>query len=384
MGKRVDVTPKIAAALKAHTEDSVKAEDVAIFETISLNTLPIKQRGLFNGGRVTSNTLTQMADYVNSGGHVPLHTMHLQSEQLPVGKTFYAEVFQDEAGIDSLRTLFYLPTKSEPELIDKIEHDVINEVSVGFQSKHINCSECGWDFLSEESNFSNIYMGMCKNEHEVGTDGVHVILNGLDRFLEQSLVPLGAANGARIQSRAKALIGAEKYATLMASGHNPEITILHAVTSLKEADNMDMKELLAQLAQLGGKEQFATLQLADANSKLTVATASLTEVTTKLTAVEAELATLKATGAPSQEVITKAKEEAEAARAVLMAEATRLTVALGLEAPAADATIAVLSESIKVNREAAHEKFKKDGTGTPAAKLTQDAVATAPASFKGA
>lgn len=380
MGKRLEVTPKIAAALKAHTEDAVQPSDVAIFETISLNTLPIKQRGLFNGGRVTANTLNQMAAYLNGGGHVPLQTMHLQHSELPVGKTFYGEVFQDENGTDNLRTLFYMSVASEPDLIDKVEKDIINEVSVGFQSKHINCSECGWDYLGDDSTFSNIYNGMCANDHEVGVDGVHVILNGLDRFYEQSLVPLGAANGARIQSRAKALIGAEKYATLMASGHNPEITILHAVKSMKEASNMDLKDAIAQLATVSGKEQFATMQLTAANAELTTVKASLTETTTKLSAVEAELATLKSTPVPTAVEVTAAKAEAEAAKAALMTEATRLTVILGLTAPAATATIAELTASINTNRAAAHDKFQAGGVEKP----KTDAGAIPAASFKGA
>lgn len=380
MGKRLEVTRKIAEMLKAHTEDAVQPADVAIFETISLNTLPIKQRGLFNGGRVTANTLNQMAAYVNGGGHVPLHTMHLQSIELPVGKTFAAEVFQDSNGTDNLRTLFYMSTKSEPELIDKVENDIINEVSVGFQSKHINCSECGWDYLGTDSTFSNLYNGVCANDHEVGVDGVHVILNGLDRFMEQSLVPIGAANGARIQSRAKALIGAENYATLMASGHNPEITILHAVTSMKEASNMDLTQAITQLGVAQGKEQFATLQLNAANTELTTVKASLTEATTKLTAVETELAALKAKPAPAEAEVATAKAEAEAAKAALMTEATRLTVILGLTAPAATATIAELTASINTNRATAHDKFQAGGVEKP----QTDVGIVRASSFKGA
>lgn len=383
MGKKLDVTPKIAAALSKATDGAVDPSSVAIFETISLNTLPINKKGLFNKAVVTEHTLNQMAAYVNEGNNVPLHTMHQQGSELPVGKTFSAEMFKDANGTPQLRTLFYLPN-SQTDLINGLEADTINEVSVGLQTTHINCSSCGWDYRGADATWMNLYDGTCANDHVIGQDGVHVILNGLDRFLEQSLVSLGAANGAKIQSRTKALMGAESYAKLAASGITPEITVLNAVHSTKEkAPNMEMSALIASLTDAKASTQVLTTQLA-------ASTASLTEANTALAASQAEVVALKALGTPDVVALTAARDAATAtaaaATAVVHAEASRLCVALSLEAPAADATLEALKASIDTNRVKMAAAFPVNGVLQSSATGSGDNANTkaVPSSFKGA
>lgn len=382
MVKHLDITPKIAAALKLATDDAVQPDQVMVFETISLNTLPLSKRGLFDKAVVTENTLNQMADYVNKGGAVPLHTLHQQGVELPVGKTFAGEVFHDVNGIASLRSLFYLPL-SEVDLINKLETDVINEVSVGMQTTHINCSECGWDYRGDDATWMNLYDGQCANEHTVGVDGVHVILNGLDQWLEQSLVSLGAANNAKIQSRTKSLMAAANYEKLAASGIRPEITVLHATQTMKEAPEMDMTLLIGELTT--AKAQIITLTTEAATAKT-----ALEVATTALTASQSEVAELKARVTPEISAVVAerdtAKASAEAARAVLHKEATRLTVALALEAPAADATLEVLTASIDANRTKMSAAFPVNGViqNSAAGTGTKAGNKAATSSFKGA
>ncbi len=385
MPKRLDITPKIKAALLKATDGAVDGTTVAVFETISLNTKPLSKKGLFDKGVVTETTLKQMVDAVNSGAAVPLHVMHDQAGNLPVGKTFLGEMFSDQNGLPELRSLFYVPL-DKPSIVSDLENDVINEVSVGLGTKHINCSECGWDFLSEESTFYNLYNGMCKNEHEVGVDGVHVILNGLDRWYEQSLVSIGAANGAKIQSRTKALMGQDTYDKLAASGHPPELTTLFANSSLKKATTMDLEKLnasyIAASVELGSTKQVVTNLTAERDGLKT----ELTAATGKVTSLEAEVATLKTAAAnfaatDAAKLKTEAdaaKVTAEKARLTLHAEAKRMTVALGLEAPADDADIETLVASLATNRTKMAETF------APASVVVSATTAPKKSAFKGA
>ncbi len=381
MSKKLKSSPKILAALAKATDNAVEFDTVSVYETISLNVLPIKQRGLFNGAVVSENTLTQMAAYVNNGGAVPLHTMHKQGYELPVGKTFSAEVHKDTNGQAQLRSLFYLPN-SEVDLINKLETDVINEVSVGMQTLHVNCSECGWDYLSAESTFSNLYNGECANEHVIGEKGVHVILNGLDRWLEQSLVSLGAANGARIQARTKALMGAENYEKLAASGHVPEITVLYATQNMteKEAENMDLKELVTELTNEKVKVIGLTTQLATSEAALVTATAALT-------AANAQVVTLTASVnpdlAPLNVKLTAALEASTKAHNVIFAEASRLCVALSIAVPAQDTPLADLMASIESNRTKMSSQFPAGGVMLSAVQGFSEASVQKSA-FKGA
>ena len=71
--------------------------------------------------------------------------------------------------------------------------------------------------------------------HVMGEDGAYAILDGLDDWLEQSLVSRGAANSAKILARTKQLLGEERYNQLAASGSRPEVTTLFATTSQEKS-----------------------------------------------------------------------------------------------------------------------------------------------------
>ena len=61
---------------------------------------------------------------------------------------------------------------------------------MGLSYQHLNCSACGFDYLGPEATVDNIYGQVCNNDHEIGVDGVHLIGNGMGRWLEQSPGPL--------------------------------------------------------------------------------------------------------------------------------------------------------------------------------------------------
>lgn len=383
MGKRLDITPKIAAAIARSTDSSVDPATVAVFETAALNTLPLnKKGGLFDQARTSETTLRQMADYLNTGTqYAPLHLSHNQGEgAMPVGRTFAGEVVS-ENGNPELRALFYLPL-TEVDLIGKLESATIDEVSVGIKPAHINCSECGFDYLGAEATWENVYYRQCKAEHTIGENGVHTILNGLDKFLELSLVSRGAAQNTKIMSRAKSLLGADQYQKLAASGVQPELTLLFASpTTTKKEHDMDLTVLVGELTTAKASVQLTTAELATA--KETIAT-----LTTEKTALEGKVAelTVKADAAglaPLQAELTAAKEQATVALAFVRKEADRLSVAAGIAKPADDATLEVLTASIEAARTKLQETLPVGGAALSANHQSGGKVAVQTnASFK--
>src|SRR5687768_12100353 len=166
MGKRLEITPKIAAAIERSTGGSVDPNSVAVFEAIALNTLPISKKGsLFEGAVASESLLLGMAEYLNGDENfVPLHNNHDQGEALPIGRVFAGEARRTPMGTTEIRALFYLAL-SETEFIEKIEAGVIDEVSVGVAPKHITCSECGFDYAGKEATFDHLWERTCENGH---------------------------------------------------------------------------------------------------------------------------------------------------------------------------------------------------------------------------
>ena len=345
MGKRLDITPEIAASIARSTDNSVNPEEVAVFETVSLNTLPIRKKGtIFDGAIATESLLQAMADFTNTPpGFVPLHTNHQQGEEMPIGRVFEAQMGDAGNGVKELRSMFYLPL-SEATLINKVDTGVIEEVSVGVRSKHLNCSECGFDFLGAESTSEHIWSKTCENGHVIGEGGVHVNMSGLDRYFEQSLVSIGAANNAKIQSRTKARMGKEQYdQQLAATGVPPGVTTLYASPTIHKEQSMDLTELVAQLTTAKADNQVKEAAVKKADETVVALNASVA-------ALQDEVNTLK--GAADiklpevQAQLDAATQALVDATAVMRSEADRLSVAASLDKPAADASLIVLVEAI--------------------------------------
>lgn len=377
MTKRLEITPKIAAEIKRSTDGAVDPSSVAVFETIALNTLPISQKGgLFDRAVTTENTLRQMAAYLNTGtNYAPLHQLHDQGSVLPIGRVFYGEVSVNESGNAELRNLFYLPL-TEVDLIAKLDSAVIEEVSVGIRTKHINCSECGWDYKGEDATFSHIWSRTCENGHEIGKDGVHTRLSELESYLEQSLVSRGAANNARILSRTRSLLGAEKYDQLAASGLQPETTILFTSPTKTKGNPMDLQQLIAEMTTVK-----ANLQVKEAAA--IALQASIDALTKDKETLSAEVATLKAADTPAEVQVKLQAAEASLtdATAFIREEADRLSVAASLAKPDEKADLATLKAAIQAGRTKIGSELKPGSTAIGA--TTKPAGETfAPASFK--
>lgn len=351
MAKQLTITPKIAAAIARSTDSSVDVETVAVFETSALNTLPINQRGgLFDQARTSETTLRQMADYLNTDQQfAPLHSMHDQGSTLPIGRVFSGEVVAGDNGVQELRALFYVPKNTGSDIIAKLDTSVIDEVSVGLKTSHINCSECGFDYIGTDATFENIWSRTCNNGHEIGVEGVHTILNGLDKFLELSLVSRGAAQKTKIMSRTKSLLGEDGYKKLAASGHQPEATILFASqTTPKKEPEMDIAKLVDDLTTAKASVQVKDGELIVVKASVDTLTASNVALTAKVTELTAKV---DASKVPALEAsLTKAEADLAVALSFIRTEADRLAVASGAQKDAADATVEVLKASIETAR----------------------------------
>lgn len=373
MTKRLEITPKIAAAIARSTDSSVDPNTVAVFETAALNTLPLnKKGGLFDQARASETTLRQMADYLNQGtNYAPLHVEHDQGGNLPVGRVFAGEVVTSAEGYPELRNLFYVPLSTGADLIGKLESAVIDEVSVGLKSSHINCSECGFDYLGADSTYENIWMRTCNNDHEIGVNGVHTILNGMDKYMELSLVSRGAAQKTKIVAKAKSLLGEDGYKALAASGHQPEATLLFASPThpVKKENSMDINALVDQLTTTKASVIQKDSEIAAVKAENVTLNASVTNLT-------AEVATLKAAAAPADVTakLTAAEAAVVEATTFVREEAVRLTTAAGLPALAEGIGFADLKAAITTARTKLQETLPVGGISvTPGTEVKASA-----------
>lgn len=380
MGKKLKITPQITEALRASTKDpEFDPSSVSVFECVAFNTLPINKRGLFSGARASESLLHEMANYVSKLGDdvVPMHSNHDQGYDLPVGRVFAAQVVTNEKGLPDLNVMFYL-SNSEAKLVEKVDTSSIEEVSVGVASTHLNCSACGFDYLGPDSSSDNIYGLECGNGHKIGEDGTHVILNGLQRWMELSLVSLGAAKNAKILSRTKSLLGAQAYETLAATGRAPEATVLFAnlpLTNKPESKKMDIKDLVELNAGLSGKVAVADHKVVELTAAVTNVTKERDELRTKLAEVEVKLTAATSATSPTVTELAAAKTEMAAQLAFVRTEADRLAVASGASKLPEAATFAELTASIAECRKNLTESFGKAAPVTKAGAVSLNASA---------
>lgn len=324
MGKQIPITAQIEKDIRNATGDAnFDSSQVVVFEARTVTTEPISQGGFFNGARSAVSLLLEMTQLLekDSSG-IPLLIMH-DGRMLPIGRVFKADVFSMPNGETELRSMFYLP-KTEAKLIQDIENSVIDEVSVGLTPKHAFCSECGFDYLGKDASFENFFSLECNNGHNIGIDGVHVRLVGLDSWDELSLVNRGAAKEAKILPSAKQkLNGSENLGRkLAANGLPARAFTLKASFDLKEenlkpSQNPKTEETkmpqednsLVQLSTALADEKASGIVLKKENETLT---ASLVQKDAELKAANEKIANLEAASNDAAALVAS-KESAEAA-----------------------------------------------------------------------
>ena len=254
--KQVEITDELLAQIESVTGTTVDGDNIVVFEAAAASTRPVSKPGSFyDGSRMTRNMLETMAQALNSGEEsVPLHTLHLQGAEIPKGRVFQASVFDEIDGSSTLRAMFYLPL-AEKELIQKINLSILDEVSVGVKSKQALCSKCGFDYFGEDASFEHLWDHTCENGHVLGENGTHLKLDGLDKWMELSLVSRGASDKPKILSRTKQLLSKEEHDRIAADGKPIEALFLFTSAST-EIQEMPKENLQATEAEeITGEEE---------------------------------------------------------------------------------------------------------------------------------
>jgi hypothetical protein len=213
--KQVEKTPEIVAKLQKAVGDGVDTSNLAVFEAIALNSLPIrKKHPIYNGAIHPTPFLQEMAASLNAES-LPIYLMHDSDAPTPFGRAFFSDVQNGE-----LRTLFFVDKAAHPDVVGKLDNGTVDQVSVSILPKAAVCADCGFDFLGPESDlFENILTGTDPKGHVMGEDGKHVVVQGLDTFNELSLVGKGGARNARVVNRNdQKLAGSSTAQRLAASG----------------------------------------------------------------------------------------------------------------------------------------------------------------------
>lgn len=244
------------AQIQRVTDTTVAAADIVVFEAAALSTRPLTKLGsIYHGARPTREMLLEMAQAVRSGAEsIPLHTLHQQGGELPIGRVFDAQLVDNADGSTELMAKFYLPA-SETELLSKIDLAVLDEVSVGVKAKQALCSQCGFDYFAQDSDPMHLWEQTCPEGHTIGQGGTHLTLVGLDNWMELSLVSRGASSRPKIRSRVRDAMPQATYDRLAASGKPIEALMLFAQPSMEINEPMDAEAkaaLEAMSAKLDG------------------------------------------------------------------------------------------------------------------------------------
>lgn len=330
--RELPITPEIQAAItRVNGGTAIDVSKVAVFESRSLNTRPLRRRtGLFQKAVTTKRTLDEMAATLNASDEgIPLHQMH-ETQLLNVGRLFMARVDQANDGAYELSSLFYIPRKYD-DLIEAINTGTSDQVSIGINGEKLLCSACDFDY--KQGTIENLMDLTCDEGHELGVDGVHLVIDGLDQWMEQSIVDTGASKGSRVVGAEASKFANTDFYRLAAKNHqNDQKTFLPLIANLadiisEEIPTVDKAEFEALLnakfteqntaieAKLAAKDE----EVSAANDAREAAEAKLAETEAKLAEAEGKIDTEAATKLAAaekalEEVTVFLKEQAKAAQ----------------------------------------------------------------------
>lgn len=357
MSKRVEITPELQAKIRNSAGDpELDTSNFVVFEARMLTSEPLKKGGFWHKARVSASTIKEMEAKMNmAGAAIPLHIMH-NDEVLPVGKVFSARAMTLENGETELRGQFYIP-KDKTDLIKDIEASVVDEVSVSILTKHAFCSECEFDYLGEDADFSHFLSLTCENGHEIGVDGTHVRLVGLDDWAELSLVGEGASQNAKILPRAKQSMGKEMVDRLAASSKAPlSARVLTASGKIEDSsETVTTKKGDTQMSDAydtllskfeSQSEVLATtkVELSQANETIEGLNGKITELETALTTKDKEIEELNA---KAENPETDETLKATADEAVKKAEEAEQTLAAAADKLKPHVEAALVADGVK-------------------------------------
>lgn len=334
--KQIQLTDEIRASLQASLGEGVDVARLVVFEAIAANLNPLRRRtGLYNGARFTESMLNEMVVRLEKES-VPLQLQH-DTGELPSGRVFMGRVEEEQ-----LHILFFLDPTTEGDLVQKINAGVIDQVSVGIVPKRLLCSECGFDYLGPDATWENLISESCNEGHQIGKDGVHLRMAGLDQWFETSLVGQGAVDGAKIVSGSKSAFSDRSPAFRLAAS----AIALHTNLNLQEEDpEMDLKAAVDQITNLSAEKATVTAALSSMTSERDAAKTDLAAANTELESLRAENATLKAAdNGALQEKVTNLTASNDAAIAFLKKQAEATCVALSITDPEIPETVEGLTK----------------------------------------
>ena len=343
MTKEIEMTEELISKFKSKFGEEVDSSNFYMFECRALSTEAVHQGTIYDGAVVDSNILVSMADKINnSDENIGIHIMH-NDDDLNIGRAFSARLNIDENGSTALyATCAILKDEESDKVINKIENNVLDEVSVQFLSEHAYCSECHWDYMGEDATFENWWDKTCANGHTIGVDGCHLELEGLANFSEISIVNRGAAKNPKILSQKKRSLFREgELMSLAASGKAPEFLVATFNSKLenvmKDKDNVtlsaeEISSMQAELAELKEKlnlsERVKELEAALSEKEAAIAEKEQ-EVSDKAAEIESANEAHKAEVEGLNSELSTVKEEKEALLKFLQEQVKKVALAAG-------------------------------------------------------
>lgn len=368
MAKRVELTETVRKYIQDKCGTSVDFNQLAVYQARGISTEQISQNTLYDKGNLTRNALADMEALINDPlNNVSIQAMHDVSE-LPQGKVFHAELVDENNATSALYTLFGVSTE-HPDIINKIDNGIIDEVSFGFRPKQILCSECGKDFLDKDVSFIDIMEGHCPEcGAYMGEDGAHVVVPGIEKVSELSLVNRGAAKHAKIlDSVYQMAMSEDSTVTLTKEGMKDDLLKLNLCSTIsKEEVDMTPEEITAavEAAMSAHKEEHDKLQstiasLGEEKAALEEAKKLAEDEKTALAQEKVELET----------ALAEAKKKAEEIQSAFDAEIQKVLVAAGLS----ETVPAELGDKLELLKKAhlTLANIPVDGVSKPADKLNK-------------
>lgn len=371
MAKRVELTDNIRKYIQEKCGTSVDFNQLAVYQARGISTEPISQNTLYDKGVLSREALEDMANLINEPlSSVSIQAMHDTSE-LPQGKVFHAEVVDENNATSALYTVFGVSTE-HPDIVNKVDNGIIDEVSFGFKPKAILCSECGKNFMDPDVDLMDIWQGHCPEcGAYMGQDGAHVNVPGVEKVSELSLVGKGAAKHAKILDSVYQMAMSDKTATtvtLTKEGMKDDLLKLNLCSTIsKEEVDMTPEEITAAV------EAAMSSHKAE-NEKLQSTIASLGEEKKSLeeakTALEEEKAALSEEKVKLETALEEAKNKANEVKAAFDAEIEKVLVAAGLS----ETVPAELEEKLELLKKAhlTLANIPVDGVSKPADKLNNN------------
>lgn len=346
MTKQLELTDEIRNSFTKKFGEDVDINKFYIIEARALSTEPIHQSTIYDGAVASVDTLYDMEHLVNdTDENIGIHIMH-EDAVLNIGRVFSARVINEDSNVTALYAkMAIFKNEDTKDIIDKLENNVLDEVSVQFVPTHAKCSKCDFDYMGEGVDFMNWFTRTCPNDHTIGVDGCHLELDRTKSFVEISVVNRGAAHNPKIQSQKKRTLFSEgDLKALAASGLNPEI-IVATFNSKMEKKAMSEEN---QAPELSAEQKVAELEakLAEAQKKLDLEArvseleAKLSETNEVLEAKDKELADAKAEAeasiaekdnqlSESEEKLAAATKEKDECIAFLRDQVSKVNVAAG-------------------------------------------------------